>query len=237
MALDTVRNLLESSLLLARAINKGEAPDPDETTDAFDELKSMLGSWDTEKLIQPYVGSAQYETVAGQGEYALGPSSATWTGARPANIIDAWFQQGGLTLPLDQLAFDQYASIPDKSVLSTMPSAFMYNASYPDGYFVLWPIPTVVTKIIISFDATFADLTLDSLLAPFPPGYVHAIRYNLAALIANTYGKSPAAEVQREAIRSKGLIKSQNIKALDAYVDPRLPGMHSTGYDWRTDDA
>lgn len=232
MALDTVRDLLGRALLLSGAMNKGEDPDPDEWTDALESFIGMLGVWDMQSLAQPYIASSQFLTVPGKRGYSLGPGG-DWDGVRPNSIKFAWFERDTLTLPLKQLQYDEYGDIPVKNVASTNPWGFMYNASYPLGYFVLYPVPSAQVKIILGYDASFYDMTLDSDIRGFPKGYVHVMVYNLAVLLAPEYGKEPPSAIVKEATKTMGILKSRNLKALDAVIDPAVPGMSRRRWDWR----
>ena len=232
MALATVRDLIGSSLLLAGAVNKGASPDDDEYSDALDVFNSMTSSWALEQLFLPYVASGQFLTVAGQQNYSIGPAPADWVGVRPIKIRDAWYELAGLTLPLDELSFEQYGDIPVKSVASTIGNAFMYNGSYPNAFIAIWPVPSSVYKVILSYDAVFGDVTLDTDITTLPPGYVHAFRYGLAALIPAEYGKDVPKKIDQEATRSKGVLKSSNLKSLDAVVDANLPRGDHRAWNW-----
>lgn len=231
---DTVRKLINSALVLSGAVNKGADPDPDEYEDALELFNDMLGGWSTESLILPYIASAQYQTVAGQADYSLGPNG-DWNGFRPDKIKYAWYEWGGVTYPMTQLEYEQYGDIAVKSVSSTNPQGFMYNASYPLAYIVLYPVPSAIIPITLAYDATLDNVALDTDLSGMPKGYRLALRYNLAAMIPAMFGKSPLKEISAIAVSSKGLLKSRNLKALDAVFDDALPGIDTgRAWNWRT---
>lgn len=235
----TGRDYVERALRIINALDVGETPDAEEANDAIALFNDMLGLWATQSLTIPYTASVQFPTIAGQKVYTWGPGQE-WDGNRPVNIRDAYIrigngQAGGsLDIPISVLSLHQYGDIPLKDVTSPQPRALYYENQFPYGKVTLYPVPSDVIGVVMTFDTIFDAVTLDSDLSGMPPGYAMAIQYNLAKYLAVEYNREWSQQKDIIATQSLGNIKSANIKAPDAEFDNALPGV-GTGkaWDWR----
>lgn len=227
----TVRNIIKGSLRLINAVQPTEEPEAEEYSDALIIFNDMLDSWDAEQLALPYTASTAYATVAGQKVYSIGPGG-NWDGLRPVRIVNAIFRVGSLDLPMNILSYDQYAGIPVKDTPSSQSLALYYEAQYPLGYITLYPVPTTVAQVVLSYWAQFSSVTLDTDVDTLPPGYRLAMRYCLALLLAPEYGKTPSEEVKDGARELKGKIKSANLQSPDAKFDIAIPGVMDARRRW-----
>lgn len=227
--MDTVRDLIGGSLRLIGAIDPGESPDPEETNDALGTFNDFLDALGVERLMLPFTASVQYATIPTQASYSVGPG-ADWNGIRPQDVITATLRVGNVDVPLTKMSLDQYSDIPVKTTLSPQPQYFYYEAQYPLGRFVLFPIPTVIVGVIITQQALFQQVTLDTVITTLPPGYRRMLRYNLALELAPEYSRATvSAQVRSIAADSKAKIKGANSVSLDASFDSRTPGLGASG--------
>lgn len=221
----TVRDMIGRALRLVGAVDPGEAPQTEEENDALQTLNDLLDAWRIERLLLPYTASAVYETAPGQNSYSLG-TGGDWDGPRPsAQLRYATFRFGGIDYPLTLLTHQQYIDIEVKSFATEIPDGMYYEAQYPLARCVLYPTPSAVAQVILSYDSIFSSVTLDSNAEELPPGYRRALVYNLALDLKPEYpGKEMSADVREIARTSKAAIMSANSVSLDAPMDPRLPG-------------
>lgn len=230
--MDTVRDLIEGSLRLCGALDPGEPADAEEVKDALGSLNDMLDAWRIEDLLVPYTLSNEFVTEAGKDTYTIG-EGGDWNAVRPVDVDIANLRSGGVDYPLTKLTFRQYADIAVKNTVSTHPNSFYYEAQYPLGRFVLFPVPSIATTIVVGQGAELGGVTLDTDIGALPPGYRRAIRYNLALELAPEYSKKDVASTVIAIARdSKARIKSKNSASLEVSFDQRLPGQH-THFDYR----
>lgn len=235
----TGRSFVTRALRIINAINVGDTPDAEEANDAIDLFNDMLDSWATDSLSIPYTASAEFQTVAGKKVYSVGPGG-DWDGIRPIELRDATMRipngsPSPLDLPLKILDQHQYGLITLKDTPSTQSRALYYEAQFPLGFVTLWPVPSAVFGVVLSFDAIFNKVTLNSNLDGLPPGYALAIQYNLAQYLAIEYQKTLPPQAMKIATDTLAAIKIANTQAQDAEFDLALPGV-GTGqaWDWRT---
>jgi hypothetical protein len=236
----TGRDFVTRALRITGALSVGEILDDEEANDGIQLFNDMLGYWATQSLTIPYVASAQYSTVAGQKVYSLGPGG-NWNGVRPERLRSAIMRltntgSGAYDVPLTMLDQYQYSQVALKDIASTQSQAFYYEAQYPLGFFTLYPVPSSVFGIVLSYDTIFDEVTLDSDLSGLPKGYALAVQYNLAALLAVEYKRTLTDAAAKIAVSSLGSIKSANLRAPDAVFDPNIVGVGAdrrNGWDWR----
>jgi len=133
-------------------------------------------------------------------QWTLGQSQLTASNSvRPSTIYSAFVRQinnpGNLVdYPLSRLeAKEDYNKLALKS-LSSFPSLFYYDPTWPLGQFYPWPVPqaniyecfiTILEQLPISWANSAAVISL-------PYEYFSAILYNLAIRLVSKYGRSLA---------------------------------------------
>jgi hypothetical protein len=231
-------DLLASSLRLLGVLASGETPSGAEATDGLMILNQMLDMWNAEHLNIFTVTIATYPLVAGQQTYTLGVGG-NFNAVRPAKIASMsslTFNNPSqpLELPLDMLSDSEWQAIPVKAIQSTYPTKVYDDGAYPLRSLNFWPIPSAVCSVLVygwTALTSFSDLVTD---ITFPPGYLMAIRYNLAAYLAPEFGRQLPPEVAVIAMQSKAVIQSMNIVTPISFVDDALVPKGGI-YDWRTD--
>lgn len=232
-------DLIASSLRLIGVLASGETPSGNEAADALLILQQMIDSWQTERLNIFTINIQDFPLVAGQQTYTLGVGG-NFNTTRPTEIESMsviWLANPAqpLELPLEMLTDKQWQYVPVKAVPSTLPVYVYDDGSYPLRNLNFWPIPTVVDNVRIyawQTLTTFSDLTTDVV---FPPGYLKAIRYNLAVDLAPEFGRSAPPEVGAQAILSKAKIKLVNAPIVDSTMPSELIGSRGMVYNWIAD--
>lgn len=205
----TARDLIISALRTARAIDPLETPDDQEIFLGLQELNGLLELWDSEELM-PYASRNVSATLAPQTSYTISAaSSSDIVSDRPIGIQAIHLLSNGTYVPMKQVFYDDYLSMSSPGTGS--PNAWVYNPSFPAGEIILLPNPSDAVTIRVSYLVRTGDLVLDSVIE-LPPGYVPALQWDLARLLAPIFHIPDTQDIEREAIRRKGLIKRLNDK-------------------------
>lgn len=211
----TARDIIESSMRLLGVLATGEAAQASEASDALDSLNDMLDSWSNENFVVNAVTAEEFTLTAGQSSYTMG-TGGDFNTTRPLEIIKALLQEQGSSpkfeLPMRIVTPKEYASITVKDTDSTIPTYIYKEGTYPLETLKLYPVPSEANKLVLYTLkplTTFTNLSTD---ASFPPGYLRALKYNLAMEIGPEYGKEASASVVQIAMESKAEIKRQNFR-------------------------
>lgn len=187
----------------------------------------------------------------GNGTSALGTyninQSQTVTGAaittyapRPLRINSAFVRvvtsiTGTLDYPVSPLTSEEYELIGIKTLPGPWPRAFYYQPSLPMGVINYWPNPSsgemhlFCDMLLLRFN-TLADIIT------LPPGYIMAMRWNLAELLLPSYGKDNQliiAMVSKFAEQGRAYIKRTNMQPQQAMrFDPVLVANRRKDAGW-----
>ncbi len=239
----TGRKLIDDTLKLIEATSAGETPEAEESVDALDRLNEMMDTWNAQRLATFAISRVEYPLVSGQQTYELGPTAADFVAQRPS-----WIKQMGLLQnnnplqpiehPLRILNVDMWAhEVPVKNVTSALPTKVYIEWLHPNLKFSLWPLPNKGgLEVVIYTELALSPWpSLDTVLT-FPPGYIEAIRYNLAVRLCPEFGREVNPVVAGLADRTFALIKTNNLAnheqtlKMDAALTP------GQVFDWRTGD-
>ena len=121
---------------------------------------------------------------------------------------------GGLDYPVAVFALEQYEMIGLKGLNGPWPKAVYYQPSEQLGTIYVWPNPAQGEMHLFAYTQfqAFSNLT-DTL--QFPPGYVNAIRFNLAERLMPMFGKVnqlAMAKIEAFAAAGKATIKRTNMR-------------------------
>lgn len=205
--------------------------------EAFDVLNTLIDGWNLERLTIFEEARLVFNLVASQQTYTIGPGG-NFNTVRPqridrASIVIQYNGPQPMELPLQILTYAQWQQIVSKSVTSSIPRQVYYQPAYPLGNVNYWPLPSqVVQTILYVWQQMGAFATITDPIS-IPPGYLKALRYNLAADLADIYpGKQKmSARSMQIAAESKGWIKRQNIIPLDIQVDRALIDLKDAGFN------
>lgn len=233
-------DLIKSSLRLLNILDaeSGENPTGPMAQDALQTLNQMLDAWNAERLMIFTLTKTVFTLVPGQQTYTCG-SGGDFDIPRPAKIEDAYIIQlqnpaQPLELQLPMYTDEQWAGIPVKNIVSTLPNVFYDDGAFPFRNLSYYPIPSILVQTALW---TWTSLQLCSDLTTvmsFPPGYQEAFRFNLATRLAPEYGVQTPIEVAAYALESKARLKSYNIPDINIMSDRALLG-EGGYYDYRAD--
>lgn len=233
-------DLISAAMRSAGLVASGETPSSEEAADAQTILNQMLEAWSAEKLSVFTLNRNTFSFVASTAAYTVG-SGGTFNMARPAKIeyvtvISNANPSQPLELPaLKMYSDEEWAAVTTKSILNPIPQGVYDDGGFPFRTLTYWPIPSDSSyqTVIGSWAALtqFTDLTTDN---TFPPGYIDAIKYNLAVRLAADFDKTLNPAIALFAQQGLARIKTLNVPPIEVKMDSALA---STGghYDWRTD--
>jgi hypothetical protein len=226
---------------IAGVLASGETAPANELADAQTALNQMLEAWGTEKLLVfTLARSTPFNFVAGTAAYTLG-TGGTFNIPRPSNIEYVTYVYNAnpsqpLERQIDMYTDAEWANIPVKNIFSPLPQGVYDDGGFPFRTLTFWPIPkdSSVQAIIGGWQALtqFTDLTTDN---TFPPGYIDAIKYNLAVRIAAEWPGNITPLAADLATKSMAKIKGLNVPEIRISIDPILGGGQGGRYDWRSD--
>lgn len=241
----TPRSLITGTFRLLGIVAQGEDPNANELLEAFDRLNELIDAWSTQRLTMRVTTRAEYALVAGQGSYLIGPLGSLpapdWVGPRPDFVESVALLLTSSTpeteIPMSELTEMAYQAIAQKDLANSQPTLWRYEPTMPCGTFTVWPIPDTAANPIIVYQpealAQFVGLTTTYVMAP---GYVRALRYNLAKELATEYGRQLPPDIASAAAESLSDIKRLNTPVVDLGMDPGLlPVAGRYSYNIQTD--
>lgn len=235
----TVRDLINGSLRLIGVLAEGESPSAQAQNDALSALNDFMDSLSTQSLMIYAKTRESFDLVPSQQTYTFG-TGGNFNSSRPQLIENAGIMAPG-TAPQCEIQMrimnkDEFAEIMLKTQQSTIPLFLYDDGQYPLTNVNLWPVPSVVTQLILySWKALSRFSTVDDTVE-FPPGYARMLRYNFAIELSAEYGKEPSQSVVAIATSSKAEVKRMNSKPLHLETDPAL-NMQTRVFNWRTGDT
>jgi len=203
-----------------------------EQADAFNALNAMLDTWATERLMVPYIIRSVQTLSAGKQDYTIGISNtatpADFVMVRPsrieaASILNMTNPASPLELPMDSLTVERWQGTALKTVTSSIPPKFYYEAAYPLGILHLLHIPAVANSVALYIWSVVPQFQTPNDTVLLPPGYLRALQYNLAVELAVRFPGARMKQATEDiAVSSKAAIKSLNSPILEMRCDPAV---------------
>lgn len=231
--------LIEGSLRLIGVLAEGESLSANGANDALDSFNAMLDSWSNESLIVfPDLREVFALSSVGLSQTYTWGTGGTLNSSRPMRVKKALIQLSSATtpteIPVELLTMEEYASVILKTLQSNFPLYAYIDDAYPTRNVNVWPVPTDSTNSLVFYSTKPLTQASLNVALSLPPGYLRALRYNLAIELAPEYGKVIPDPVTAIAIESKAAVKRNNTKPRYLVVDSALRSGGSV-YNWRTD--
>lgn len=235
-------DLISSSMRLIGALASGEVPTNSEAQDSLTVLNQMLDSWAADRLMVFTITIDQFTLTVNQQVYTYGVGG-NFNAPRPAridriSIVSLTNPSQPLELPIDYYTDWDWQQIPVKNIQTTLPQAVYDDQAFPFRNLSFWPIPTAVVQTrIYHWTALnqFPDLVTDM---TYPPGYIEALRYNLAVRLMAEFpgGFDPVMQSVTAplALESLARVKSMNLPLIEAFCDAALTDK-SVRYNYYSD--
>lgn len=208
----TAGELINSALRLIGMLAEGETPSAETSQDALSALNQMIDSWSTERLSVYNTQDQVFTWPADTITRTLG-ATGDFVGNRPVLIEDSTYFRDpstNVSFGIKLINQQQYNGIAVKTVTSTYPQVMWVNMTFPDITMTIYPRPT---RALEWHFVSVQELTQPANLATniyLPPGYLRALKYNLASEMAAEFGVEPSPTVQRIAMAAKRNIKRIN---------------------------
>ncbi len=174
----------------------------------------MVQKWSLQKLMLYVIGTSPYALSATVQDYTIGPTGATFTGARPIFVEAAQAVMPGTTteLPMNLLDKTNWGAIRDKGAqtsASGVPSDIWVEYTYPNLAFHVWPIPASILTVKLATWALMQQFVTIFDTFAFPPGYEEPFVNNLAFELSQYYDLVPSPGLQQ--LAAEGLLRIQTI--------------------------
>ena len=211
----TAGELINSALRLIGQLAEAEVPSAATSQDALTALNQMIDSWNTERLSVFCTQDQVYTWPVNEIKRTLGPSGDIDLNPqqRPILLDDSTYfrdPQTNVSYGIKFINQSQYNGIAVKTVTSTYPQVMFVNMTFPDIEMYIYPKPTRSLEFhFVSVQPLTEPTALNTVIA-LPPGYLRALRYNLAMELAPEFGVEPSPQVQRIAMTSKRDLKRIN---------------------------
>lgn len=211
--MSTAVDLLTLALKDIGALGIGQAISPDDTADGLATLNMMLGEWQAERLSVYHLLDTAF-TSTGAQSYTVG-SGGNFNITRPVRIEAAYARlNAGSASAIDyQVTLldsrEDYAKTALKG-LTSFPEFAFYDAAYPLGNLIFYPIPNASFELHILTMEVLPQFAAPGAVINLPPQYLSAIRYNLGLYLAPSYQIEPLPSLVRRAANAKRILKRMN---------------------------
>jgi len=121
--------------------------------------------------------------------YTLGPNSTDTTSptpiARPLEIEEIRrVDSDGVEYPVNLIGYDEYMNYPEKDETGSVIQA-CYRKQRTDGTLYIWPVSDTAEYLKFTAKMPFDDFDASTDDADFPPECYRAVKYNVAADLAD----------------------------------------------------
>lgn len=237
----TFGDLLRSSFRCIGQLLPGFGYAPNELTDALFILNAMLDSWAADDLNSPWTLIQSFPLTPGVGSYTVGPGG-TFNGARPtgrllkATLVVLTNPVQPLRIDLDLLDATWWQLINLQQTASTLTQKCFYNPTFPLGTANFWPVPTEADAVELSstqsLGGSTGQIVSDATSFVAPPGYLDAVRYQLAVRLAMEWGKPLKPGVMALAIEALAVVQRLNAPTPQLDCNPAVLTIRSGRSGW-----
>ncbi len=232
--------IIKAAMRVLNILASGETPPADEASDFLGVLNGMIDAWSIERLMIFTIQRQVFTPITFKQVYTVGPGG-DFNIHRPPQlprigVILLNNPAQPLELAMEMLTDVGWQAIPVKAVKSTFPTKVWDDQNWPLRALSVWPVPTApFSMALYTWTAiqTFDDLQT---VYSFPPGYISAMKYNLAIRLGLEFGlATPPPGVIQLAVESKARLMSVNGKPVELGCDNALVNSGRLYYDYRSD--
>lgn len=228
------QDLIKRSMYLINALAAGETPDAQSANDALATLNELIDSWSTEALAPYGEVNETFTLVPGQFIYSWG-TGGDWSTERPVYVNGATCIRQNVSTNVRIINQEEYDGISIKSTSQPLIEQLLYVNSYPLGTAVLFPVPTEAVTLSIATTRVLTSIPTLNTTILMPPGYIRALRHNLAVELWPEYinATTDITSIRAVAVKAKANIKIANMTdVLSSYGD--IPNVDAGRFwDWR----
>lgn len=207
-------------------------------------LNDMLDSWSNESLTTFATLEQSFTLVPGQQSYTIGAGGQINL-TRPIRILEgpgsAYVQDSnGNNYPMEVVPRDKWNQYTNRSslVTSDFPSVLFYDNQYPLGTINVAPFPQTAYTCFFDSYLQLVDLANLTTSISLPPGYVLAMKTNLAVALHPYFTDQPLNPIiVARAMESKGNVKRANSRIITAVFDKEIVSRSQISYNPYTDSV
>lgn len=195
----TAREVIEYALRKINILGESQTASGSRADRAKRELEMMLKEWmkyeNIWRLQEGYVA-----LVANQAGYTLTP--------QPYRIVDVRYRNSSSQdLPLTFLTRQEYYDLPNKANSGT-PTSWHFDPLRSSQIIYIWPVPSSVTTetIRLTYQRRIEDIDDLSNDIDVPVEHLSVVGYNLAARLADDYGRN-GTHIDRIVARAEQLLQ------------------------------
>lgn len=205
--------------------------------DALIDLNDMLQSWNEERWMTWHLIDLAF-VANGQAQFTVGPNGNFNVYPRPAKIEYAYVRQlqnvgiNTIDTPLAVMETREDFSRLALKNLVAFPKSIFYDPAFPVGTVQCYPIPnaSIYEIHIVVRDVWPIVLGAQTSFAFYPPAAMPAIKFNLARILRQAYGKrTPDQELNLLASGYLSTLKNSQVQVPEL-VMPKLlvrPGLYN----------
>lgn len=195
----TARQVIDYALQKINIVPRGQAASAEVADGALRELEMMLKEWMKHENIWR-IQEGYVALTAATGGYTLTPA--------PYRIVDVRYRNAnGTDLPLTLLTRQEYYDLPNKSSAG-VPTAWFFDPLRASQIIYVWPLLASVTTetLRLTYQRRIEDIDDLSNEIDVPQEHLSVAGYNLAARIADDYGRS-GPHIDRIVARAENLLQ------------------------------
>lgn len=216
----TALNLIQGAMGLLQVLNPG-ALTASEAQDGLDSLNEMLASWANDPLNIYKVTNENFVSTGNQ-VITMGPGG-DWDTDRPIKIQAVTARIAtNLDRPVEILNYSDYLTIRIKNLATNYPNYIYPDGGYPLQNLYVYPVPSSGMTFTVWSIKPLAEFASIEDAVSLPPGYIRAIKYNLATTMAPMFQVAAGPDVQRIATTSLKQIQRTNTRVPTMQSDPAL---------------
>lgn len=205
-----LREIIYTAFRLAQVAEQGEYDiGEDKETEAINALQSLVASWATDGLLDPFCTIETFAITEYKASYTIGPD-ADFNTAMPSSIDDIYVNRSNLDYCVRPCTRSEYFMIQNKNKQAQTPSLFYFHFNFPVSTIYFYPIPTGISSITIASKKIYQWISYNNIdyPVPLPDEFLDALQFNLAIALAAQYAIEATPTVIANAERSlKNLFK------------------------------
>lgn len=196
-------------------------------------FQNQLDAWQADMLSLNLQTRLTYTVTSGTSAFTIG-STGNLVTTRPVFIEGVNYINPGTTpateVPMAPMDSDQYMSISQKGLSSSLPMQYYYNATTPNGTMNLWPVVNQGVTLALYLDQGIdVPATLTTVVAG-PQGYAEAFMYQLALRLCGPMARPIPDGLPEMAAAAYARCRRPNVEPGIMGVDQAvLPGFGESG--------
>ena len=221
----TALKLIERSMRLVKQLSVGQSATDDQLNSGLGLLNELLESWNLDGSMIYEQSREVHNLTGGHNPHTIGKSFNGGDAGdidipRPVNIQEASIISAeGSEYPIDLTSKERYQEISTKDTGSDISTRFWYEREWPLAKIHLYPVPASGVQLVLyTWKPLPSGLSLADKLS-LPPGYMRALRFNLAIELAADYGVIVSPVVAKGSRDSKAAVARANSNEL-AFITP-----------------